>query len=79
MDGFGFTKEIHEFRSTILIIRNNDSDGCLDKVFWVLKGALGLWIENEKCPIIYDSDYPIIYDTSHGTNKYGLSQTVILA
>ena len=60
-----------------------DSDGCLDKVFWVLKGALGLWIENEECN-------PIIYDTSHGTNKYGLKfagftsidsngQTVILA
>ena len=42
-----------------------DADGCLEKVFWVLKGALGLWAENEECN-------PIIYDTSHRTNKYTL-------
>ena len=42
-----------------------DTDGCLEKVFWVLEGGLDLWAEG------YESNC-VLFDTSYGTNRYFL-------
>ena len=42
-----------------------DSDGSLDKVFWSLEDSIEHWAVNS-------DNNPIFYDTSHGTNRYGL-------
>ena len=46
-----------------------NSEGSLDKVFWILIGSIEQWAVNP-------NNQPVFYDTSHGTklttNKYGL-------
>ena len=42
-----------------------DTDGCIEKVFWVLERGLDLWAEG------YESNC-VLFDTSYGTNRYFL-------
>ena len=42
-----------------------DCEGCLNKIFWVLEDGLANWSENIENNVL-------LYDTSHGTNRYDL-------
>jgi hypothetical protein len=46
-----------------------DSDGILDRVFFVLPGAQAKWAKAKHAVLLYD--------TKHGTNKYGLKVGVL--
>ena len=44
-------------------------DGSMSKVFWTLTDSLERWIENSDANIV-------LFDTTHGTNKYTLKFAV---
>ena len=54
-----------QFSKALYFAIQTVEDGSLNTAFWILTDNLEHWAQN------LDHN-PLIYDTSHGTNKYGL-------